>query len=59
MKHAAVSAASRGRALTLGSERINRMTPKKQLGVPTVEFAPVALSALDLDRHNRHGPAPS
>jgi hypothetical protein len=33
------------------------MTPKKQLGVPTVEF--VALSALDLDRHNRQGPAPS
>jgi hypothetical protein len=57
MKHAAVSAASRGRALTLGSERINRMTPKKQLGVPTVEFAPIA--ALDLDRHNRQGPAPS
>jgi len=34
------------------------MTSKKQLGVPTVEFAPVALSALNLDRHNRQGPTP-
>jgi hypothetical protein len=59
MKHAVVSSVFRGGALTLGSERTNRMALKQQLGVLTVEFTPVALSDIDLEGHNRQRPAPS
>jgi hypothetical protein len=54
-----VFAAFRGHALTLGSERINRMGLKQQLGVLTVEFAHVAPSAVDLARRNRQESTPS
>ena len=51
-----VSVAIRGHALTLGSERINRMGLKQQRKLFKVEAARVVRSAID---RNRSEPTPS